>query len=80
MQKTREYATQQRIIVQILKEANGNPVSGMVFLRLDSPITQFHTRIFELQEQGYNIEPVSIEGQTYKAYKLLEERKQEALL
>ncbi len=61
--------TQTTRVLKILEDANGW-VDGMTFLRLDSPITQFHTRIFELQEQGYEIEGRFIKGKTWKEYRL----------
>jgi hypothetical protein len=63
--------TQENIILEILKRANGNWVSGMVFLSLDKPITQFHARIWGLQKKDYKIEGRFIEGKNWKEYRLI---------
>ncbi|MFZ5365414.1 MAG: hypothetical protein ACOZBH_04445 [Patescibacteria group bacterium] len=47
-----EKPTQEQRILKILQEA-GDWVDGMTFLRLDSPVTQYHARIFGLQRKGY---------------------------
>jgi hypothetical protein len=58
-------------VLEILQNSNGKWTDGMTFLRLDHPITQYHARIFELQEQGYNIESRFIEGKNWKEYKII---------
>lgn len=68
MEKLLERPTQENRILEILER--GGWVDGMTFLRLDSPITQYHARIFSLQEKGYEIEGRFIEGKNWKEYKL----------
>jgi hypothetical protein len=63
--------TQKKRVLEILEQANGRWVDGMSFLRLDSPITQYHARIFDLQEEGFQIEGRFIEGRNWKEYRLL---------
>lgn len=72
--------TQCERVYNILRDADGGWVDGMTFLRLNPPITQFHTRIFELQEQGHKIEGRFIEGKNWKEYRLIIERKQAKLI
>lgn len=67
--------TQEQRILKILENANGGWVSGMVFLALDRPITQFHARIWGLQKQGYDIEGRFVAGKNWKEYRLLGRRK-----
>lgn len=64
--------TQEERILKILKETRGNWVDGMVFLRLDPPITQYHARIWGLQRKGHIIEGRFILGKNWKEYRLLE--------
>ena len=64
--------TQEKRILKILQEVPGNWVDGMVFLRLDPPITQYHARIWGLQRKGYIIEGRFITGRGWKEYRLLE--------
>ena len=66
-------------ILTILTMANGW-VDGMTFLNLESPITQYHARIWGLQKKGYQIEGRFVEGKNWKEYKLVLEPKQESLL
>lgn len=60
---------QEERILNLLREC-GSWVSGMVFLTLDKPITQYHARIWGLQKKGYNIQGRFIVGKNYKEYKL----------
>lgn len=78
MEKLLEKPTQCKRVLEILENANrfgdsfgGGWIDGMTFLRLDHPITQYHARIFELEEQGYKIESRFIEGKNWKEYRLL---------
>ena len=75
-----EKESQQERILRILQEANGRYVDGMYFLQFPNPITQFHTRIFELQKQGYKIEGRFIPGRNWKEYRLLAKVEQGVLL
>ena len=68
-----EQPTQESRILEILEKARGEPVDGMLFLRLDRPITQYHARIWSLQKKGHNIVPVDIPGKNWKAYRLIKE-------
>jgi len=67
-------STQQQRVLDILLEASGAWIDGMEFLRLDRPITQYHTRIFEPEEKGYMIEHRTIEGKNWKEYRLTAQR------
>lgn len=58
-------------VLEVFHNARGGWVDGMIFLRLDSPITQFHARIFELEEQGYVFESRFKEGKNWKEYRLM---------
>ena len=62
--------SQKKRILAILNDANGAWVDGMLFTRLDRPITQFHARIWALQKDGYNIEGRFIAGKNWKEYRL----------
>lgn len=70
MEKLIHKETQCNRVLEILQNANGKWVDGMTFLRLDHPITQYHARMFELEEQGYKIESRFIEGKNWKEYRL----------
>ena len=63
--------TQCQRVLQIFKDANGGWVDGMIFHSLDKPITQFHSRMNELQKQGYEFEPRTKEGKNWKEYRLI---------
>lgn len=63
--------TQEERVLDILERAQGGWVDGMTFLRLNPPITQFHARIWGLQERGYNIEGRFVEGKNWKEYRLV---------
>jgi hypothetical protein len=71
MEKLIKKPTQCERVLKILQDAEWRWVDGMTFLRLDHPITQYHARIFELQEQGHNIESRFIEGKNWKEYKII---------
>ena len=63
--------TQEQRILDILKAEPGAWIDGMVFLRLYTPITQYHARIWGLQQKGYNIEGRWVFGKRWKEYRLL---------
>jgi hypothetical protein len=80
-----EKPTQEQRILAILREAvekdaHEGWVDGMMFLRLQRPITQYHARIFGLQQKGYEIESRYIAGHNWKEYRLLSEPVQTKLL
>lgn len=75
-----EKPTQENVILQILRNAKGGWVDGMIFLRLDSPITQSKARMFGLKEKGYNIEGRFKEGKSWKEYRLIEQPVQQKLI
>jgi hypothetical protein len=66
---------QKQRVLQKLKDAKGEWVSGMAFLKPPA-ITQFHARIFELQREGYEIKGEYIHpDHNWKYYKLISEPK-----
>ena len=69
--------TQEEIVLEVLKEGYENGrngwVDGMIFLRLPRPITQYHARIWSLQQQGHKIEGRFVEGKNWKEYRLIVE-------
>jgi len=63
--------TQCMRVLEALEDANGEWVSGTHFLR-ELFLSQYHARIYELQEQGHNIEASSfVDSHGFKSYKLL---------
>ena len=62
--------TQCERMLKVFKDAQGGWVDGMFFLS-DMRITQYHARIFELQEEGYEIKGQPIPGKNWKEYRLL---------
>ena len=66
-----EKQTQEQRVLEILEKASGQWVDGMIFLRLESPITQYHARIWGLQKKGHVIEGRFKEGKNWKEYKLM---------
>ena len=74
-----EKPTQENRILQILKDARGDWVDGMIFLNLDRPITQYHARIWGLQRKGYKIDGSWVEGKNWKKYRLISEPVQKQL-
>lgn len=62
---------QKRRVADIFRAANGQWVDGMMFFRLDRPITQYHTRIWELEQEGFVFDSRFIEGKNWKEYKLM---------
>lgn len=71
----KENITQEDRILTILKDAKGGYVDGMSFLRLKSPITQYHARIWGLQKKGFEIEGRYIQGKNWKEYRLIKKKK-----
>ncbi len=71
MDKYIEKPTQEQRILKILTDANGQYVDGMKFLHLDKPITQYHARIWGLQQKGYEIEGRLVKGKNWKEYRLI---------
>lgn len=74
-----EKPTQKQTVFQILKNADGEWVDGMTFLSLTKPITQYHTRIWELQKDGHNIEGRFIKNRNWKEYRLRTEPVQDQM-
>jgi hypothetical protein len=66
-----KHPTQKERVLEVFKGVNGDWVDGMVFLHIVPAITQYHARIFDLQEDGYRFESRFIEGKTWKEYRLL---------
>ena len=64
--------TQKERILDALRQAKGEWVSGMAFLKPPA-ITQFHVRIWELQREGYEIEGEFITDNNWKYYRLVSE-------
>lgn len=64
-------------ILEILREAEGQWVDGLEVFQRQERISQYHTRIFELQSEGYEIKPdwVWEEGKkmNWKRYRLVSE-------
>lgn len=66
--------TQKERILEILRQAKGEWVCGQYFNDPPVRISQFHTRIFELQRLGYVIESSTFTNQYgFKSYKLISE-------
>lgn len=66
--------SQQERILEILRKAHGNWVCGQYFNDPPVRISQYHTRIFELQQQGYVIEASTFKNEYgFKSYKLISE-------
>ena len=72
--------TQTQRVLKVLQNANGAWVSGQYFLR-EMFLSQYHARIWELQQQGYNIEASDFADQHgFKSYRLIQEIKQPCLI
>jgi len=69
----RQEKTQKEIVLDTLRDAKGEWISGMDFLRMVPAITQFHARIWELQREGYKIEGKYINDNNWKYYRLISE-------
>lgn len=70
MEKYQARPTQEDRVLKILQDASGW-VDGMTFLRLDSPITQYHARIWGLQQKGHEIVGEFVPGKNWKRYRLI---------
>lgn len=58
-------------ILKVLQDANGEWINGRYF-NTTMMISQYHTRIKELQEEGYNIEPSTFRDEyRFKSYRLI---------
>ena len=63
--------SQELRILKVLQEANGQFVSGRYFLQT-MLLSQYHARIFSLQEKGHRIEASEVRDQFgFKSYRLL---------
>jgi len=72
--------TQKEKILTALQEANGAWVNGQHFLR-NLFLSQYHARIWELQQKGYIIEASSFKDEFgFVSYRLMGEPKQGELL
>ncbi len=73
--------TQRQRVLQVLQEANGEPVPGYVLAREGG--LQWQTRVYELRhDEGHNIKchQWRVDGECYSSYTLLPpEKKQQAL-
>lgn len=64
--------TQGERVLETLQKADGNWVSGQYFLR-DMFLSQYHARIFELQNKGHTIEASDFTDEFgFKSYRLAE--------
>ncbi len=61
--------TQEQRILAEFEKRPGEWISGQYFLRTMF-ISQFHSRIFSLQEKGYNIEAGETDNYGFKFYRL----------
>lgn len=71
MEKYIENLTQEERILKILTKARGKYIDGMTFLHLDRPITQYHARIWGLQQKGFQVEGRRIAGKNWNEYRLV---------
>jgi hypothetical protein len=58
---------------------SGDWIDGMSFLSLDRPITQYHARMFELEQQGHKFQDRLVKGKTWKEYRIIKERQPQLL-
>ena len=71
--------SQAKRILKVLQEANGKWVAGRYFVQ-DMMVSQYHARIFELQLEGYKIEPSDFKDKFgFKYYRLKKEPQQTTL-
>lgn len=71
MEKEIKKPTQEQRILKVLEDNLGKFVSGRYFLQT-MMISQFHARIFSLQEKGYKIvASVETDEFGFKSYKLI---------
>ena len=72
--------TQQEKVLDALSAHKGEWVSGQFFLR-NLYLSQYHTRIFELQRKGYKIKASDfVDEFGFKSYKLEREEPQQLKL
>lgn len=72
--------TQCEKVLEVLRNAKGDWVNGNFFLR-EMFLSQYHTRIHELQKKGYKIEASTfLDEWGFKSYRLLEEPEQIKLI
>jgi len=65
--------TQQEKVLKALEDAKGAWVSGRYFLR-ELYLSQYHARIFELQDKGHKIEASEFTDEHgFKSYRLIVE-------
>lgn len=64
--------TQKERVLKVFEEAEGGWVDGMTFLRTIPAITQYHARMFDLEEQGYKFESRFKTGTTWKEYRMVQ--------
>lgn len=57
-------------VLRMLENAEGGWVSGQVFLR-ELYLSQYHARIWELQQKGYRIESGQKDKYDFVSYRLL---------
>ena len=57
-------------VLKTLEDRFPDWVGGVEFVHMFPAILQYHTRIFELEEKGYEIEGRWKEGCNYKEYRL----------
>lgn len=71
MQEHKPNSTQQTKILEALEKSNGEWINGR-FFNDTLHITQFHSRIHELQKKGYPIEASTFKDDYgFKSYKLI---------
>ncbi len=79
MEKLLQKPTQENRILGVLKKKQGEWINGQHFVRI-MMITQYHARIFSLQEKGYKIVASDFKDpHGFKSYKLLPENGQNNL-
>jgi hypothetical protein len=64
--------TQEKRILKLLEDANGEWVDGQRIFLHQEYISQYHARIWNLQKQGYAIEGRFIKDGNWKEYRLME--------
>lgn len=62
--------TQTERVYQILKKRNDKWVDAMVFIRMTPAILRYSACIYNLREQGYNIETRIKKGRSWAEYKI----------
>ena len=68
--------TQKAKVLKALKDADGQWLPGTVFLR-ELYLSQYHARIFELQEDGWEIEASEfVDAYKFRSYRLIVNQKE----